>query len=181
MVVLGRCHREQAIGLARTRRDSLATMSRHDERLRLPLWWWPVGLAAGALLAAEIHLGYPGLRSWVPYLVVLPIVAALLWRIGGIRIRVDIQVDGAELWVDDAHLPLQHIAAVEPLSRDAIRAALGPDLHALAFVVYRPWVHGGVIVTLDDPVDPTPYWIVSSRRPGQLAAALNSRSNAESS
>lgn len=152
-------------------------MQRHDERLRLPLWWWPAGLAAGVLLAAEVHLGYPGLRSWVPYLVVLPIVAALLWRLGRIRIR----VDDAELWVDDAHLPLQHVAAVEPLGRDAIRAALGPDLHALAFVVHRPWVGGAVVVTLDDPADPTPYWIVSSRHAEQLAAVLNRTTSAESS
>ncbi|HWB36700.1 MAG TPA: DUF3093 family protein, partial [Rugosimonospora sp.] len=27
-------------------------------------------------------------------------------------------------------------------------------------------------VVLDDPDDPTPYWIVSSRRPRRLAAAL---------
>lgn len=155
-------------------------MQRHDERLRLPLWWWPVGLAAAALLAAEIHLGYPGLRSWVPYLVVLPFVAVLMWRLGRIRIRVDSRFGIAELWVDDAHLPLQYVAAVEPLDREALRAALGPDLNTLAFVVHRPWVRGAVIVTLDDPADPTPYWIVSSRRPADLAAALNSTTNAES-
>lgn len=156
-------------------------MQRHDERLRLPLWWWPVGLAAGALLAAEIHLGYPGLRSWVPYLVVLPIVAALMWRLGRIRIHVDTRADTAELWVDDAHLPLHHVATVEPLDREGLRAALGPDLHALAFVVHRPWVRGAVKVILDDPADPTPYWIVSSRRAQELSAVLNSTTNAESS
>lgn len=156
-------------------------MHRHDERLRLPLWWWPVGLGAGALLAAEIHLGYPGLRSWLPYLVVLPLVAVLMWRLGRIRIRVDSRVDGAELWVDDAHLPLRHVASVEPLDREGLRAALGPDLNALAFVVHRPWVWGAVRVRLDDPADPTPYWIVSSRRPQELAAVLNSTTNAGSS
>jgi len=143
-------------------------VQRHDERLRLPLWWWPAGLAAGGLLAAEIHLGYPGLRSWAPYVAVLPLVSAVLWRLGRIRIR----IDDAELWVDDAHLPLRHVAGVDPLLGEAARAALGPDLHALAFVVHRPWVPGAVKVTLDDPDDPTPYWIVSSRHPERLAAVL---------
>lgn len=152
-------------------------MERHDERLRLPLWWWPAGLAAGILLAAEVHLGYPGLRSWVPYLVVLPIVAGMLWQLGRIRIR----VAGAELWVDDAHLPVRLIAAAEPLRGEAKRAALGPDLHALAFVVHRPWVPGAVKVTLADPADPTPYWIVSSRHPERLAKALSESIKAESS
>lgn len=152
-------------------------MERHDERLRTPLWFWPAGLAAGGLLAAEIHLGYPGPRSWLPYLVVLPVVAALLWRLGRVRIR----VDEAELWVDDAHLPLRLIAGVEPLHGDGKRAALGPELHALAFVVHRPWVPGAVKVALADPADPTPYWIVSSRHPERLAAVLNRSINAESS
>lgn len=153
------------------------TVQRHDEVLRLPLWWWPAGLAIGGLLAAEIHLGYPGLRSWVPYLMILPIVPVLLWLLGRIRIR----VDEAELWVDDAHLPLRFVAGVESIAGDRKRAALGPDLHALAFVVHRPWVRGAVKVTLDDPADPTPYWIISSRHPEQLAAVLNGAINAESS
>ena len=29
-----------------------------------------------------------------------------------------------------------------------------------------------VLVVLDDPEDPTPYWLVSSRRPEKVLAAL---------
>ena len=53
---------------------------------------------------------------------------------------------------------------------------LGPDytvdVMPYAFVVQRPWIPGAVQVHLDDPADPTPYWVVSSRRPDKLAAAL---------
>jgi hypothetical protein len=38
--------------------------------------------------------------------------------------------------------------------------------------VQRPWVKGAVQVHLDDPADPTPYWVVSSRNPTALASAL---------
>ena len=31
-------------------------------------------LAAG-LLAAEVHLGYPGVRAWLPYVLLLPLTA----------------------------------------------------------------------------------------------------------
>jgi hypothetical protein len=43
----------------------------------------------------------------------------------------------------------------------------------VAFVVQRPWVRGTVRIYLDDPDDPTPYWVVSSRRPQALLAALD--------
>ena len=144
------------------------TVDSHDERLRVPLWWWPAGLSLGALLAAEIHLGHRGLRSWLPYVVLVPAVAALLWWLGRIRVR----VGDAELFVDDAHLPLRHVAAAVPVTGEAKRAALGPRLSPLAFVVHRPWLPGAVKVSLADPADPTPYWIVSSRRPAGLAAAI---------
>jgi hypothetical protein len=38
--------------------------------------------------------------------------------------------------------------------------------------VLRPWVDGVVRVALTDPADPAPYWLVSTRRPEVLAAAL---------
>ncbi len=141
----------------------------HRERLRVPLWWWPACLGLGAVLAAEVHLGHRGLRSWLPYALVLPAVAALLWWLGRIRIRV---ADG-EVLVDDARLPLRYIAGAVPVVEAAKRAALGPQLSPLAFVIHRPWLSGVVKVTLADPADPTPYWIVSSRRPAELAAAIN--------
>jgi hypothetical protein len=31
-----------------------------------------------------------------------------------------------------------------------------------------------VLVVLDDPEDPTPYWLVSCRRPDRVLAALRS-------
>jgi len=52
------------------------------------------------------------------------------------------------------------------------RELLGPLADPLAFVVQRPWVPGAVQVMLDDPDDPTPYWVVSTRQPARLAAAL---------
>jgi hypothetical protein len=43
-------------------------------------------------------------------------------------------------------------------------------------MLVRGWIPGVVRVELRDPEDPTPYWIVSSRRPQELAKALSSDS-----
>lgn len=48
----------------------------------------------------------------------------------------------------------------------------GPGLDARAYLVLRGWVDPVVRVELDDPADPTPYWLISSRHPQQLVRAL---------
>jgi len=60
-------------------------------------------------------------------------------------------------------------------------AASGPDarrergtgLDARAYLVIRGWVDPVVRVPITDPADPAPYWLVSSRRPKELAAVIN--------
>jgi len=140
----------------------------YAERLTVPWWAWPLSLLVAMLLAAELWMGTGGLRAWVPFAVVLPLtVAALIW-LGRIRIA----VTAGEFQVDDARLPLAVISDVVALDAGGKREVLGVGAHPLAFVVQRPWVPGAVQVVLDDPADPTPFWVVSSRRPVELATAL---------
>ncbi|MGW5669645.1 DUF3093 domain-containing protein [Micromonospora sp. NPDC003776] len=140
----------------------------YAERLTLPWWAWPAGLAGAGLLAAELWMGASGVRAWLPFLVLIPAaVAALAW-LGRIRVAVR---DG-ELRVDDARLPVRYVADAVPLDAADRREVLGVGADPLAFVVQRPWVGGAVQVVLDDPADPTPFWVVSTRHPVELAAAL---------
>jgi hypothetical protein len=140
----------------------------HTERLSLPWWLWLGGLAAAALLAVELWMGAPGVRAWLPFAVLLPAAAAGLAWLGRIRIAVR---DG-ELRVDDARLPVRFVADVVPLDAAGRREALGVGADPLAFVVQRPWIPGAVQVVLDDPADPTPFWVVSTRHPVELAEAV---------
>jgi len=140
----------------------------YDERLTLPLWWWVAGLATAALLAAEAHLGYDGIRSWLPYVVALPLSAAVLWRLG----RVRVQLRDGELHVDDAHIPLDDLGEVVAVDATTKRRLLGPDGDPAAFVVHRPWIPGALVAGVTDPRDSTPYWLVSTRRPELLAARI---------
>lgn len=71
-----------------------------------------------------------------------------------------------------AEVPLAVVDGVEVLSAEAMRKARGVEADARAFLVIRGWLPVGVKVRLHDPADPTPYWLVSSRRPDRLAAAL---------
>lgn len=129
---------------------------------------WLVTAAVVVLLAAEIWLGSRGPRAWLPFVVLLPASAWALWWLGRIRVA----VDDDELLVDDARLPLRFVADAVALDAAGRREVLGVGAHPYAFVVQRPWIGGAVQVVLNDPADPTPYWVVSSRHPVRLAAAI---------
>jgi hypothetical protein len=141
---------------------------RYAERLTVSWWLWLPALGLAALLAAEVYLGAPGLATWIPYAVLIPLAVLGLLALG----RVRVSVAEGELRVDDARLPVRFVADVTVLDPAAKRDLLGPHAQRWAFVVQRPWVAGAVQVHLDDPADPTPYWVVSSRRPAELASAL---------
>lgn len=140
----------------------------YSERLWVPLWWWPIGLGIAALLAAELHMGAPGLYAWLPYVVLLPVaVWSLVWLS-----RRRIEVRDGELVVDRAHLPIEVISRGVAVPASAKSAALGRQLDPAAFVQHRPWVRTMALIVLDDADDPTPYWLISTRRPAELLAAL---------
>ncbi len=155
-------------------------ITKYSERLRVPLWWWVAGLAIAILLAVEVNMGAPGLVSWLPYLVLIPIPAwGLLWLS---RLQVEV-VPGpgsgeGELRVGRAHLPVDAIARVAVVPGSAKSAALGRQLDPAAFVQNRTWIGPMLLIVLDDPEDPTPYWLVSTRHPRELAAALGWRTDA---
>lgn len=152
----------------------------------MPWWWWPPALLVAGLLAAELHMGHPGVRSWLPYVLLLPLAVTVLIWLGRVRVTVDGDAGdlggdlggdlaGAgprELRVGPAHLPVSQIGRADVVTGEAKREALGPRLDPEAFVLHRPWVGPVVRIEVIDPDDPTPYWVVSTRRPEELLAAL---------
>jgi hypothetical protein len=146
----------------------------YDERLRTPWWWYPVAAGVAAILAAEFYLADRGIKVWVPYVILVPIAVAIVWWIG--RQRVTVQ-DG-EIRVREAHLPLSVVESVIALDQRTLRRLVGRDGDPAAFVAIRPWIGPGVQIILDDPDDPTPYWVVSTRHPRRLMAAMERASSA---
>jgi hypothetical protein len=134
----------------------------------VPWYWWPLALAVAAVPAVQVGVTVAVVPPWLPVAVLPPATLVALWWFGRLRIA----VTDAELLVDDARLPRAAVSAVIPLDADGRRELLGPHADPLAFVVQRPWISGAVQVVLDDPADPTPYWLVSARAPARLAAAL---------
>ena len=140
----------------------------YEERLAAPPWVWAAVLAVAGVSAAALHGGAPGWRAIVPYAVLLPVaVAGLLWVSRG-RVR----VAGGVLHVPGARIPLDHLGGVTPLTREGTRRVRGPLAEPRAYVATKAWLPRAVRVQVEDPEDETPYWLVGSRDPEGLAAAL---------
>ncbi|UXA10322.1 DUF3093 domain-containing protein [Mycobacterium sp. SMC-8] len=145
---------------------------RYRERLRVPLWWWVPGLGVAALIALEVDQGVSALPSWLPYAVLLPVAAVVLLMLSRTELKVVSSGAETELWVGNAHLPASVISRTAEVPRSAKSAALGRQLDPAAYVVHRAWVGPMVLLVLEDPDDPTPYWLVSAKHPDKLLAAL---------
>ena len=154
--------------------DTRATSQsvRYRERLWVPWWWWPPGLGLAALIALELNQGVAALPDWVPFAVLLPVAAVVLLWFGRIEVSVVCGCGETELWVGAAHLPVSVLTRSAAVPKSAKSAALGRQLDPAAYVVHRAWVGPMVLLVLDDPDDPTPYWLVSCRHPDRVLAAL---------
>ena len=147
---------------------------RYRERLWVPLWWWPLGFGLAALIATEVNMGVRSLPNWLPFAVLFGVAAGVLLWLGRSEVRVTTQDDTVELWAGQAHLPATVVSRSAEIPASAKSAALGRQLDPAAFVAHRAWVGPMLLVVLDDPDDPTPYWLVSSRHPERVLSALRS-------
>ncbi len=147
---------------------SPAAAPQHSERLGVPLRWW---VQATMLLAAvwlAVVVAMPAVAAAVVTLVVaVLVVGGLLWW-GSARVV----VADDHLCVGRARVPLDVLGEVRALDAEATRLTAGRDADVRAHLALRPWVKESVRVQIEDPRDPTPYWLVSTRRPDRLVAAL---------
>ena len=154
--------------------DTRATTQtvRYRERLWIPWWWWLPGLGLASLIAYQFNQGVRALPNWLPYALLLPVAAIVILWLGRTELRVTSSGGETEVWIGAAHLPVAVIERSAEVPRSAKSAALGRQLDPAAYVVHRAWVGPMVLLVLDDPEDPTPYWLISARHPDKVLAAL---------
>ncbi|GAA1871719.1 DUF3093 domain-containing protein [Myceligenerans crystallogenes] len=83
-----------------------------------------------------------------------------------------VQVSAGVLSAGRANIPLSALGTAAALDADEMRWELGPGLDARAYVCLRAWARTGVRIAVVDDGDPVPYWLVSTRDPHALVAAL---------
>lgn len=137
------------------------------ERLAVPLAWWVLALVL-ALVSLVVFGFYLG-PVWGGGIAI----AALLMAAGIFTsAAVEIVVNASELRVGRFLVEHRYLGSPTSLDADQASRRSGVEADARAHLVLRPYVSTAVEIPIEDPADPVPYWLVSSRRPVELAAAL---------
>jgi hypothetical protein len=144
-------------------------MRDYRERLAAPLSWWLLAVPVILLLGAyAIYANLSGLIVAIVYIVFTAgyVAALLAW---GSSV---IEVSGGELRAAGSELPLSRVTAVLPLDEEQASAMRGPQADPAAHTLIRPFLKAAVYLEIDDPDGQVPYWLVGTRRPGELAAVI---------
>jgi len=143
-------------------------MRDYREQLRAPASWWLLGLLCVVMFGTTLWAGFSLLVAVAVYAVLGAGCAAalLLWG------SATIEVTGGQLRAGSSSLPLSQAGEVTALDEAQARALRGPRADPAAFLLLRPYLKRAVYVEVTGQFSARPYWLIGTRRPAELAAAI---------
>jgi len=145
-------------------------MRNYREQLSAPTSWWLLGLLCVAMFGTTLWAGFSLLAALAVYGVLGAGCAAalLLWG------SATIEVTSGELRAGSASMSLSQAGEVAALDEAQARALRGPRADPAAFLLIRPYLKWAVYVEVTGQFSARPYWLIGTRRPAELAAAIES-------
>jgi hypothetical protein len=143
-------------------------MRSYREHLRVPVSWWLLAIPCAVILGAEVYAGFGGFIPPLILTVFILVVAGVLFAWGATSIEVS---DGA-LRAGGATLSLSQVGDVVALDEKQAALLRGPRADPAAHLMLRPYLKRAVYIRLADPGSGAPYWLVATRHPDELAAAI---------
>jgi Protein of unknown function (DUF3093) len=143
-------------------------MGSYRERLLVPVAYWLLAVPVVVLLGAEAWFIVGG---FVPPLVIA-LLAVLVATFLVHWSRATIEVAGGVLRADGDTLALSEASEVVALDEKQSAALRGPRADPSAHILLRPYLKRAVYVGIASPGEGAPYWLVATRRPEELAAAI---------
>jgi hypothetical protein len=143
-------------------------MGSYRERLLVPVSYWLLAIPVVLSLGAEAYFFVDGIIPPLVIVALYAIVAAFLlhWN------SATVEVTGAVLRAGKDTLALSDVGEVIALDETQAMALRGPRADPSAHLLLRPYLKRAVYVGLADPGEGVPYWMVATRHPEQLAAAI---------
>lgn len=139
----------------------------YRERLHAPISWWLTTGGCVIILGSTLWAGFSVTIGLGVYLVMGGILAGALLSWGSVRIT----VTGSELVVGRERLPISQVSEASAMDVEQTTALRGPSADPAAYLLIRPYVKRSAFVGVTQPAS-RPYWLVATRRPAQLVAAV---------
>ena len=158
----------EEVGLVPEKTEPEDAVPEYTERLVPPTGFFVALLLLIPALALVIAPLNPPLGLIIAPLA-YTLIAVLAWFASPV-----IQVHESALTAGRAHIGLEYLGVPEGFRGDAARVQRGPALDGRAFTLLRGALPV-VRIPVTDPGDPCPYWLISTRRPEDLVAALAAR------
>ena len=143
------------------------------ERLSLKARWWLVVLAAALFGSSELFAGFDGrVIAVVLAAVLIPTVVLL-----ALASRTVLRVDAEGIHVGSDTMRFDEMDSVQALDPPTTRLMLGPQADPAARLFVRGFIRESILIRPLDPT-PAPYWLVSTRRPQAVIAAVEQAARA---
>lgn len=151
-------------------------MGSYRERLLVPVSYWLLAVPVVLTLGAEAYFFVDGFIPPLVIGVLAAIVASFLvqWS------SATIEVTGAVLRAGRDTLALSEADEVIALDERQAAALRGPRADPSAHILLRPYLKRAVYIGLADPDAGVPYWLVATRHPDELAAAIETARQSDS-
>jgi len=129
--------------------------------------WWVLSLLFSLSWLAAVGFYLGPIAGVVAFICSQGLVTAAF-----LATAIRLELEDGELRIGRAVLELAYVSAVAGLDPEATAERSGPKADVRAHLVLRPYARSSIELTLNDPADPVPYWLVSTRRPAALAQAV---------
>ena len=140
----------------------------YSERLHIPVWWIVLAIFFVASVGVAV-IAY--LELWLAITVIVLTLVGVAVGLFAYS-RTQLRVDDDAFTAGRYRLEHEYLGAVSAYEGEAAREVLGPKADHDAFLFTRPYISGLVRIDVEDDADPHSCWLVSTRRPHELAAAL---------
>lgn len=144
----------------------------HDERLTVPAMWWVVSLFLAMTFVVAVWAILSDAWALGALVVFTGLVVGFLLVYGSARIT----TDDTGVRAGGATLEWEWVAGATALDAEQSRQALSAAADGRTWLLVRPFLTNSVRVDLVDPADPHRHWLLASRHPRALAAAINAGS-----
>ena len=144
-------------------------MTTYRETMRPAAWLYIAAILvipAIILVLAPINMLFGIILSIVVYVTIVTLMVVK---------SPSIELTGDTLRVGKASIARSHLGAASAFSGSYAIEQRGTKLDARAWMMFTGWVDAVVRLEITDPLDPTPYWLISTRNPEAFVAALRDR------